>query len=113
MIESKHGSFGERVQLTQLAVTAMLGKLDGAKSAKELQVRIKKQTLFDYEEPSIKKEALLLPTPIMESLRSLLFSETKLGQRIRKQWHATLPAAWDHPPAVRCCCMVLPAPVKP
>ncbi len=97
LIESKHGSFGERVQLTQLAVTAMLGKLDGAKSAKELQVRIKKQTLFDYEEPSIKKEALLLPDSVMESLRSLLFSETKLGQRIRKQWHATLPAAWGSP----------------
>lgn len=97
LIESSRGAFGEQIRLTQLAMINLLGELDATKNGKELQNRIKKQTLFDYEEPTIKQDALLLPAPVMESLRSLLFSETKLGQRIRKQWHASLPAAWGSP----------------
>lgn len=97
LVESTSGAFGERIQLTQLAMTSLLGKLDATTSTKELQARIKKQTIFDYDEPTVKKDSLLLPASVMESLRSLLFSETKLGQRIRKQWHASLPAAWGSP----------------
>ena len=97
LIESADGSFGESIQITQLGSTALLGKHEGKLTGKELKARIKKRTLFDYEEPIVKKDSLLLPASIMESIRSLLFSETKLGQRIRKQWHASLPAAWGSP----------------
>lgn len=97
LIESTQGRHGERIQLTQRAIMDLLGTLDSSRSARELQANIKKQTLFDYEEPSVKQDALFLPAPIMESLRSLLFSESKLGQRIRKKWHASLPAAWGSP----------------
>ena len=97
LIESADGSFGESIQITQIGSTALLGKHEGKLTGKELKARIKKRTLFDYEEPIVKKDSLLLPASIMESIRSLLFSETKLGQRIRKQWHASLPAAWGSP----------------
>lgn len=97
LIEGTDGSFGETIQLTQLGITALIGKQEGKLTQKELAARIKKRTLFDYEEPTITKESVMLPTPIMEAIRSLIFSESRLGQRIRKKWHTSLPAAWGSP----------------
>lgn len=97
LIESTDGSFGENIQITQLGSTALLGKHEGKLKGKELKARIKKRTLFDYEEPEVKKESVMLPAPIMEAIRSIIFSESNLGQRIRKKWHTSLPAAWGSP----------------
>lgn len=96
LIESTDGSFGESIQITQLGSTALLGKQEGKLTKKELKARFKR-TLFEYEEPEVKKESVMLPAPIMEAIRSLIFSESKLGRRIRKSWHMSLPAAWGAP----------------
>lgn len=96
LIESIDGSFGESIQITQLGSTALLGKHEGKLTEKELKARFKR-TLFDYEEPEVKKESVMLPAPIMEAIRSIIFSESQLGQRIRKKWHTSLPAAWGSP----------------
>lgn len=96
LIESTDGSFGESIQITQLGSTALLGKQEGKLTKKELKARFKR-TLFEYEEPEVKKESVMLPAPIMEVIRSIIFSESPLGQRIRKKWHTSLPAAWGSP----------------
>lgn len=96
LIESTDGSFGESIQITQLGSTALLGKQEGKLTKKELKARFKR-TLFEYEEPEVKKESVMLPAPIMEAIRSIIFSESRLGQRIRKKWHTSLPAAWGSP----------------
>lgn len=96
LIESTDGSFGESIQITQLGSTALLGKEEGKLTKKELKARFKR-TLFEYEEPEVKKESVMLPAPIMEAIRSIIFSESRLGQRIRKKWHTSLPAAWGSP----------------
>lgn len=97
LIESSHGSFGESVQLSQTALTALIGKQELKKSRQEMEQRVKKKTFFDYEEPKVKKDSVMLPAKTMETLKSILFSESYIGKRIRKGWHATLPAAWGSP----------------
>ena len=97
LIQSSHGSFGETIELTQTALVALIGKQESKKTKQELEQRVKKKTFFDYEEPKVKKDAVLLPPPIMEAVKSILFSESYIGKRIRKGWHATLPAAWGAP----------------
>jgi AAA+ superfamily predicted ATPase len=97
LIEATHSTFGESVRLTQLGITALLGKQSGKSTGLELRKHVKKSTLFDIEEPKVKKETLLLPAQIMEAIRSLIFSESRQGRRIRKSWHASLPAAWGSP----------------
>jgi hypothetical protein len=97
LIQNGQSSFGETIELTQLALTALVGKQEEKKSKKELETRIKKKTLFDYEEPKLKKESVMLPAQVMDAIRSILFSESNLGKRIRKSWHASLPAAWGSP----------------
>jgi len=97
LIEGTHGNFGEAVQLTHFGSTALYGKQRGKSSNQELKNRVKKNTLFDFEEPKIKKESLHLPTQVMEAIRSLLFSESRKGRQIRKSWHTALPVAWGSP----------------
>jgi AAA+ superfamily predicted ATPase len=96
LVEGTNGEFGESVQLSQLGLTALLGK-HGKSTAQELKRRVKKNTLFDFEEPRIQSDSLQLPTLVMEAIRSLIFSESKEGKQIRKSWHSTLPAAWGSP----------------
>lgn len=97
LLEGAHGTFGEAVRLTQHGITALIGKQCGKGTTKELKERVKKNMLFDFEEPKVKKESLLLPATVMEAIRSLLFSESRKGKRIRKKWHTSLPAAWGSP----------------
>lgn len=97
LLEGTRGMFGESVRLTQLGITALIGRQSGKTTAQELKNRVKKHTLFDLEIPKVKKEALLLPPQVTEAVRALLFSETQQGQRIRKNWHTSLPAAWGSP----------------
>ena len=96
-LEGARSEFGETVQLTQLGIKALLGKHGSKSTGQELKMRVKKNTLFDFEEPKVNKESLQLPTPVMEAIRSLIFSESQVGQQIRKGWHLSLPAAWGSP----------------
>nr|MBW4056987.1 AAA family ATPase [Pseudomonadota bacterium] len=97
LLEGTRSEFGETVQLTQLGIKALLGKQGCKSTGQELKMRVKKNTLFDFEEPKVNKESLQLPTPVMEAIRSLIFSESQVGQQIRKGWHLSLPAAWGSP----------------
>ena len=97
LLEGTRGTFGETVQLTQLGATVLLGRKRGKGTASELKSRVKKNTLFDIEEPKLKKESLYLPALVMEAIKSLIFSESKKGKQIRKSWHTSLPAAWGSP----------------
>src|SRR6185369_7452144 len=63
----------------------------------DLKKRVKKYTLFDIEEPKVNKDSLQLPTPVMEAIRSLIFSESQKGRQIRESWQLSLPAAWGSP----------------
>jgi len=96
LIEGTNGEFGESVQLSQLGLTALLGK-HGKTTAQELKRRVKKNTLFDFEEPKIQRDSLQLPVMVMEAIKSLIYSESKEGKQIRKSWHSSLPAAWGSP----------------
>jgi len=97
LLEGSHGEFGESVQLSQLGLTALLGKHSSKSTTQELKRRVKKNTLFDIEEPKIQCDSLQLPTLVMEAIRSLIFSESREGKQIRKSWHTSLPAAWGSP----------------
>lgn len=97
LLEGTRSEFGETVQLTQLGIKALLGKQGSKSTGQELKIRVKKNTLFDFEEPKVNKESLHLPTAVMETIRSLIFSESPDGQQIRKNWHLSLPATWGAP----------------
>jgi len=97
LLEGTQGAFGESVQLTQIGIKALLGTNCGKITAQELKSRVKKNTLFDIEEPKVKTESLQLPIQVMEAIRSLIFSESREGRLIRKSWHLSLPAAWGVP----------------
>ncbi|MBV5328224.1 MAG: ATP-binding protein [Chlorobium sp.] len=97
LLEGTRSEFGEIVQLTQIGIKALLGKQGSKSTGQELKLRVKKNTLFDFEEPNVNKESLQLPTPVMEAIRSLIFSESQVGLQIRKGWHLSLPAAWGSP----------------
>ena len=97
LVTGSQGAFGETLQLTPLGVKAVHGKQRSKSSAHDLKSRVKKSTMFDIEEPKVKQEALLLPAPVMDALRSLIFSESRHGRRIRKNWHQSLPSAWGSP----------------
>ena len=97
LIEASNGSFGESIQLSHLAITGLIGNEGLLQAQQQLQHQIKKRTLFDYEEPTINKDALMLPETVMESIRALIFSETKLGHSIRENWYSALPSAWGSP----------------
>lgn len=95
LIEGTQSTFGETVRLTQLGIKALIG--NDRNTANELKNRVKKNTLFDLEEPKVKKESLLLPDQVMEAIRSLIFSESPKGKQIRENWQSSLPAAWGSP----------------
>ena len=97
LVEGTQGEFGETVRLTELGIRALIGKQPGKITSNDFKKRIKKTTLFDYEEPRVGKEAIMLPQPTLEAIRSLIFSESKEGRRIRKSWHTSLPATWGSP----------------
>ena len=97
LMEGTKGTFGEAVRLTSFGIRAVLGKQCGKSSAQDLKSRVRTSTLFDFEEPMVKKEALLLPKHVMEVIQSLIFSESRQGKRIRKSWHASLPSSWGSP----------------
>lgn len=97
LLDSSHGNFGESIQLTQLGIKALLGKEYGKCTAQELRGKIRKNTLFDFEEPKLEKEAVKLPEKVTEAIRSLIFAESPQGKQIRKSWHVSLPAAWGAP----------------
>lgn len=97
LIEGTQGEYGETVRLTHLGFKTLLGRQPTNGSLKELKERIKKSTRFDFEEPKIKTESILLPPQTLESIRSLIFSESKEGKRIRKSWQSSLPATWESP----------------
>jgi len=96
LVEGTNGEFGESVQLSQRGLTALLGK-HGKSTGLELKRRVKKNTLFDFEEPKIQSDSLQLPSLVMEAIKSLIYGESKEGKQIRKSWHSTLPAAWGSP----------------
>lgn len=97
LLEGARGDFGDTIRLTSLGMKALLGKQPDIDMAKELKNRIKKTTLFDYEEPSVKNGSVILPPPTTEAIQSLLFSESKEGKKIRQLWHESLPAACGAP----------------
>ena len=97
LLEGTRSEFGETVQLTQLGIKALLGKQGSKSSGQELKLRVKKNTLFDFEEPNIKSESVMLPLPVMEAIRSIIFSESQQGHEIRKNWHVSFPSAWGAP----------------
>jgi SpoVK/Ycf46/Vps4 family AAA+-type ATPase len=83
--------------LTQLGIKALLGKQSGSSSSQELKSWVKKNTLFDFEEPVIKPDAVMLPPKVMEAIRSVIFSESQQGKNIRKEWNVSFPAAVGSP----------------
>lgn len=97
LVEGAHGTFGESLQLTMFGIRALLGKRSGKLSAQDIRSRVKKRTLFDFEEPVIDRGSVLLSPPVMEAVGSLIFSESRQGRKIRKGWHASLPAALGSP----------------
>ncbi|MBI2354431.1 MAG: ATP-binding protein [Deltaproteobacteria bacterium] len=97
LVEGARGSFGEGVKLTQVGIRALLGKNRYKGTTQELISKVRKNTLFDIEEPKVKRSSVKLPPLVMEALRSLIFSESKKGRQIREQWQASLPTAWGAP----------------
>lgn len=97
LLEGDRGAFGESVKITQLGITALLGKHNGKSTTQELKTRVKKNTLFDFEEPKVIKGSVQLPAPVTEAIQSLIFSESRQGRKIREGWHLSLPAAWGSP----------------
>lgn len=97
LLEGTRSEFGETVQLTQLGIKVLLGKQGSKCTGQELKMRVKKNTLFDFEEPNIKSESVMLPPPVMEAIRSIIFSESQQGQEIRKSWNVSFPSTWGAP----------------
>lgn len=95
LIEGTQSTFGETVRLTQFGINTLIG--NDSNTANDLKNRVKKNTLFDLEEPKVKKESLLLPDQVMEAIRSLIFSESSKGKQIRENWQSSLPTAWGSP----------------
>ncbi len=93
LLEGSHGTFGETIQLTQAGLTSILGKHKGKTSTQELKTKVKKNTLFDFEDAKVRAESLQLPKAIMDTIRSLIFSESNKGKLIRKSWQLSLPSA--------------------
>ena len=97
LLEGTRSEFGESVQLTQLGIKALLGKQGSKSTGQELKMRVRKNTLFDFEEPNIKSESVMLPPPVMEAISSIIFSESQQGQEIRKSWNVSFPTACGAP----------------
>lgn len=95
LIEGTQSTFGETVRLTQFGIKTLIG--NDSNTANDLKNRVKKNTIFDLEEPKVKKESLLLPDQVMEAIRSLIFSESSKGKQIRQNWQSSLPTAWGSP----------------
>ena len=60
LVEGNQGVSGDLIQLTQLGIKTLLGKHGEKISVQDLRRRVRKSTLFDFEEPQVNKEALLL-----------------------------------------------------
>ena len=97
LLEGTNGTFGESVRISRIGITALLGKHGDKTTVQDLKKRVKKYTLFDFEEPKVNKDSLQLPGPVMEAIRSLIFSESREGKQIRESWQLSLPAAWGSP----------------
>lgn len=69
----------------------------GVPQHSSLKVRVKSSTLFDYEEPKVNLDSLMLPEPVMEAIQAVIFSESKQGRKLRNSWTGSLPSAWGAP----------------
>lgn len=96
LLSGTNGSFGESIRLSPIAISALSGK-STINNQDDIKKLVKKQTLFDCESPKIRQDAVMLPAPVMEAIRCIVFSESQKGKYIRKQWHTALPAAWGAP----------------
>ena len=97
MIESRQAEFGTQFTLTSEGVKAVTGKKLKGKAKKLVIEQLKKQTIFDIEMPAVKPGSVLLPQAIEEAIESMLFSETKEGYRLRREWYKSLPSEWGAP----------------
>lgn len=97
MIESRQADFGTQFSLTSEGVKVLTGKKLKGKAKKLLMEQLKKQTIFDIEVPTVKPGSVLLPAAIEEAIESMLFSETKEGYRLRREWYKSLPSEWGAP----------------
>jgi AAA+ superfamily predicted ATPase len=93
LVIARKSSNGERIQITTAAITALMGK----RQTVNIKERIKSSSLFEVEEPKVKKNALMVAPHVMEALRSLIFSESRQGRKVRKSWQVALPAVWGSP----------------
>lgn len=99
LLEGTRSEFGESIRLTQCGLKALLGKQSGLYTNQELKNWVKKNTLFDFEEPVIKSDAVMLPSSVSEAIRSIIFGESSEGRRIRKDWLVSFPTSWGGPTA--------------
>ena len=97
MIESRQAEFGTQFTLTSEGVKALTGRKLKGKGKKLVIEQLKKKTIFDIEVPAVKPGSVLLPAAIEEAIESMLFSETKEGCRLRREWYKSLPSEWGAP----------------
>lgn len=97
LLEGIHGAFGEEVRLTQTGIRALIGSNRGRCSSQELRRSVRKNTLFDLEEPKLDPDSVKLSVPVMEAIRAIIFSESRAGRQVRKTWQDSLPSAWGAP----------------
>lgn len=97
LIEGTHSTFGETIRITRTGAMALLGETDFKCCSKDLKGRIKRNTLFDLEEPVLDSDSLLVSPQVMEMIQALIHSESEQGKSIRQIWQTTLSATWGAP----------------
>jgi hypothetical protein len=97
LIEGTHSTFGETIRITQTGAMAMLGETGFKCCSKELKARVKRNTLFDLEEPVLDAASLLVSPQLMEMIQALIHSESENGKSIRKIWQTAWSATWGAP----------------
>ncbi len=92
MIENSDGFSWSGTKPTAKAIRMITGKKIQSKSIEAIKSFTTKETVFDFERPKMKKDALMLPTEIMESIRIIIHAEKPAGRKLRAVLEKNLPS---------------------
>lgn len=90
LVEGREGNFGKSYKISSLASRILLGKKNPVKSIDGLKRYVSK-TIFDVEMPKVKADGLLLPPEIMNTISTILHSETTSGKKARSALRRIFP----------------------
>ena len=97
LIENKDGFMFCGTKPTEKAIRLLTASKITPKSIEEIKKYVIKETIFDFERPKMKHDALMLPAETMENIRAIIHAEKPAGRKLRAELEKNFPSEIGSP----------------